>query len=505
MKLEDLMNYSLEYKIPFFMELSDFPLIKESQQIIPLQLAKQNEMIPLKIEEEGIICAFTHLEFDQACQELKIILGKKIQPVLSTKEAIFHAIDRCYQEVHTFQSLNSGPLKDESEVDYDLDQDESKAEVVSFLNQIFIQGIRKKASDIHFDPNDEGLAIRMRIDGSLIVYYQVPKEFSKQLTTRIKVLSKLDISETRLPQDGRIKIKFSAKEIDFRISTLPTAYGERVVLRILDNSNIVLGLKESGMNPFLLDSFRSMMKRSQGLILVTGPTGSGKTSTLYSAISELDANSLNIMTIEDPVEFKLKGLAQIGVNHKIDFTFAKGLRHILRQDPDVIMIGEIRDKETAEIAIQSALTGHLVVSTLHTNDAPSALTRLIDMGIEPFLISSCVTGILAQRLVRRLCKNCLKLDEDPLKKALFGIDPSIPIYAAKGCDECFHLGYKGRIGLFEWMPMEDCLKEQLMRSHDSHQLAKVAQCQGMKTLKEAAKDIVINQITSIDEVIKVIP
>ena len=295
-----------------------------------------------------------------------------------------------------------------------------------------------------------------------------------------------------------------AKEVDFRASTIPTVYGERVVLRILDNTQVVLGLQETGLDSSIVHSFRAMMRLSQGLILVTGPTGSGKTSTLYSAISELDAKSLNIMTVEDPVEFKLKDLAQIGVNPKIDFTFAKGLRHILRQDPDVIMIGEIRDKETAAIAIQAALTGHLVVSTLHTNDAPSAMTRLVDMGIEPYLISSCMTGVLAQRLVRKLCSHCKEEDEREEKKGILGIPHYIPIYKAKGCAHCFGLGYKGRVGIFEWMELKPSIKEQFMKSQDSIKITEIANREGMQTLRESAIKRVIDGLSSLDEVMRII-
>lgn len=505
-KLDELIRFAEEYKIPFCTELLDFPLIQHSKQLLALHFVKQKVFVPIKEDAESITCAFHNPDYFSLSHEIKVLLGKRVIPMLSSREAILQAIEKCYdQKERTFDKPKSKESKDFSDVDYDLSQDQSQSEVVNFLNQIIIQSIRKKASDIHFDPNDEGLNVRMRLDGMLVQIFQLPKEFSRQLTTRIKVLAKLDISETRMPQDGRIKIRYSGKDIDFRVSTLPAAYGERVVLRLLDNSQVVLGLKDCGMPFDILESFRLNMQRSQGLILVTGPTGSGKTSTLYSALSELDNNRLNIMTIEDPIEFKIRGLAQIGVNHKIDFTFSKGLRHILRQDPDVIMVGEIRDKETAEIAIQASLTGHLVVSTLHTNDAPSALTRLIDMGIEPFLISSCVSGILAQRLVRKLCSHCKKIEDSAYKKSLFKIEENEKVFQAHGCEECFNLGYKGRTGIYEWLLMGEEVKDQLLRSHDSHNLHRVASNNGMKTLRESSLELVRNGMTSIEEVIKVIP
>lgn len=506
-KEEELIAFAQEFTIPFYTQLAHFPLIKAQTQLLPYPLVKQKGFIPIKEDGDTVEVVFMQPNFHLHAIELKLILGKKIIPSLASKEVVLQAIERCYQAAQKDQTILQSKTKSKDEVSeevYDLSEEDSQSQVVNFLNQTFIQALKKEASDIHFDPSEEGLNIRMRLDGVLVPYYPIPKEFSKQLTTRIKVLSRLDISEVRLPQDGRIKIRYLAKEIDFRVSTIPTVYGERVVLRILDNTQVVLGLQESGMDLSILHSFRAMMKLTQGLILVTGPTGSGKTSTLYSAISELDATSLNIMTVEDPVEFKLKDLAQIGVNPKIDFTFAKGLRHILRQDPDVIMIGEIRDKETAEIAIQAALTGHLVVSTLHTNDAPSAMTRLVDMGIEPYLITSCVTGVLAQRLVRKLCPYCKEEDDQEDKKKILGIPHYLPVYKAKGCDLCFGLGFKGRVGIFEWMEVKPSIKEQFMKSQDSYKMTEIAAREGMMTLRESGIKRVIEGKSSLDEVLKIV-
>ncbi len=508
-KLDELIAFAEQFSIPFYDDLRNFQLVLEEAQVIPYSFAKQKGVVPLSMDEKTLKCAFMHPDYDKLKSELKLLTGKNIECVLAPKEIIYQTIEKCYnsqsRDHSVLQAKNNNDFSQE-DVDYDLSDDFPLSEVVGFLNHTLIQALRKKASDIHFDPSDEKLLIRMRIDGVLVFYSAIAKEFSKQLTTRIKVLSKLDISEGRLPQDGRIKVRYAAKEIDFRVSTLPTVHGERVVLRILDNSQVVLGLQESGMNPAILEDFRSHMLKAQGLILVTGPTGSGKTSTLYGAISELNAKELNIMTIEDPVEFKLRELSQISVNHKIDFTFSKGLRHILRQDPDVIMVGEIRDRETAEIAIQAALTGHLVVSTLHTNDAASALTRLTDMGIEPFLISSCVTGVLAQRLIRKICPFCKQEDQPSFAmRRQIGITDDTVVYCGKGCEHCFGLGFQGRIGIFEWMPMTGKIKSQLMLSQDSHPIFEIAKSEGMQTLKEDGRSKILSGVSSVEEVLKAVP
>jgi general secretion pathway protein E len=366
------------------------------------------------------------------------------------------------------------------------------------------EAIQQGASDIHFEPSEQGLVIRYRIDGVLQLRHVPPKELQTQLLTRIKVLAKLDIAEQRLPQDGRIKLKIGGREIDFRVSTIPIVYGERVVLRILDKSNIVLGLDRLGMAPEVLEKFNRLIRLSEGIILVTGPTGSGKTTTLYSAINDVNSPEVNIMTIEDPVEYKLQNMAQVGVNPKIHLDFATGLRHILRQDPDVIMIGEIRDKETAEIAIQASLTGHLVLSTLHTNDAPSALTRLVEMGTEAYLLSSTVIGVLAQRLVRTICPHC---SESYLPTHLeckeLGIDSIQPFYRGRGCDQCFDLGYKGRHGIYELMAMNHAVKQQILKSADAVELREVALHQGMIPLRINGAQLVLRGITTSSEVLRV--
>ncbi|HPE84668.1 MAG TPA: GspE/PulE family protein, partial [Chlamydiales bacterium] len=362
------------------------------------------------------------------------------------------------------------------------------------------------ASDIHFEPLEKGLIVRYRIDGVLQQRHTPSRDIQNQLLTRIKVLSKLDIAEHRLPQDGRVKLKLGGRDIDFRISTVPVAYGERIVLRILDKGNVTLGLDKIGMPD--VKAFKRCISQSQGIVLVTGPTGSGKTTTLYSALSELQTSEINIMTIEDPVEYKLPGMAQIGVNTKIGLTFAKGLRHILRQDPDVVMIGEIRDKETAEIAIQASLTGHLVLTTLHTNDAPSAITRLVDMGIEPYLLSSSVIGALAQRLVRQICADC-KESYTPSEEELLELGikrkelKNGKLMRGIGCPKCFGSGYRGRCGLYELMPITPAIKRQLLESADAGGLQRIALEDGMISLRARGAKLAISGVTSSAEVLRV--
>ncbi len=401
-------------------DLSDFPFIQEKKTLVPYLFAKTEGLIPLQ-EKEGIIWVATaNVENFDALEEIRLLLQKELQTVYAPKSAVEKAIEQCYREKNAAISppeIATSLPKTASSSGYDLLEHSSENPVVRLLNVIFIEAISSGASDVHFEPVDAGFFVRFRIDGVLQKRYEPAVDMQKPMVVRIKVMANLDIAESRLPQDGRIKLSMGGREVDFRVSTLPTHLGERVVLRLLDKSNVLLGLKKINMPSPILDRFRRDIQSPEGLVLVTGPTGSGKTTTLYSAINELNAGETNIMTIEDPVEYKLTLIAQIGVNPKIELTFSAGFRHILRQDPDVIMIGEIRDVETAEIAIQASLTGHLVFSTLHTNDAPSAITRLVEMGIEPYLLSSSVIGVVAQRLVRKICPKC-KEPYDPAKDSV---------------------------------------------------------------------------------------
>lgn len=512
------MNKSLaiDFGMPVYTDLSLFKISKERLKHVPYSFAKKNVVLPIKEEEGVVFVAISDPLHLEPLEELRLMLNSPVKGVYSPRDTILSAINDRYNREHGAASeliANLGALEDmraEGEVEvYDLlDDVHHQAPIVKLLNLILTEAIQQGASDIHFEPFEDRLRVRYRIDGVLQSRHSPAQEFQVQLMTRIKVMSKLDIAEHRLPQDGRIRLKMGRREIDFRVSTVPVAGGERIVLRILDKGNVILGLDKLGMLPSVFDEFKRLISIPEGIILVTGPTGSGKTTTLYSAICEMYNEETNIMTIEDPVEYNLNGIAQIGVQPKIKLTFATGLRHILRQDPDIIMIGEIRDKETAEIAVQASLTGHLVLSTLHTNDAPSAITRLVDMGIEPYLLSSTVVAVLAQRLVRRICPEC-KEAYHPAEQELqsLGLAPTDltdnQLFHGTGCTTCFGSGYKGRLGIYELMVINNELKKQIVKSPDAIQLRHIALDNGMISILVHGSDLVRRGITTVSEVLRV--
>lgn len=497
--------------------LKEFSLIKQKIKKLPYNVVKEHLIIAVEERKESFLLAVVQPISFNLRQELRIFLKKEIEEFIASKPLIEEGIEICYRQQEgeaerLFSAFHGeNPIKeieDDKVESYDLLERTDKNPVVQMLNAILSEAIEQGASDIHFEPQKDELMLRYRIDGILQKRATPPKEFQSQILTRIKVMAKLDIAERRLPQDGRIKLNLGGREIDFRVSTLPVIHGERIVLRILDRSNLILGLHHLGMNESYLADFRRLIKLTEGIILVTGPTGSGKTTTLYSALSEMNSSDVNIMTIEDPVEYKIPSIAQIAVNPKINLTFATGLRHILRQDPDIVMIGEIRDRETSQIAIQASLTGHLVLSTLHTNDAPSAITRLADMGVEPYLLSSSIIGVVAQRLVRQICPKCkvpytptcaelseFKLVQDDLKKG--------KLFRGKGCDSCFQTGYKGRIGIYELMILNPHIKKQIMRSVDAEEIRAAAIHQNMISLKESGIALIKEGRTTIEELLKV--
>lgn len=509
-------SLAAQFGMAVYLDLSTFRLPREQYKKIPYAFAKKNVVIPIK-EDGGIVLVAVADPLNmEPLEELRLMLDSPVKAVYSPRDAILNAINEIYRQetgaasqmiAHMGERAEEGK---EGEVEvYDLlDDSIHQAPIIKLLNLILIEAIQQGASDIHFEPLEETLRVRYRIDGVLQSRHSPAQEFQAQLMTRIKVMAKMDIAEHRLPQDGRIKLKMGRREIDFRVSTVPVAGGERIVLRILDKGNVILGLDKIGMLPKVFEEFRSLIELPEGIVLVTGPTGSGKTTTLYSAICELYNDETNIMTIEDPVEYNLKGIAQIGVQHKIKLDFATGLRHILRQDPDIIMIGEIRDVETAEIAIQSALTGHLVLSTLHTNDAPSAVTRLVDMGIEPYLLSSSLVGVVAQRLVRRICPDC-RQSYHPSEKELqsIGLLPSDLIqgvlYKGGGCSSCYGSGFKGRHGLYELLVVNNAIKKQIVKSPDAVEIRRIGLESGMSTLHEHGCELVRKGITTIAEVLRV--
>lgn len=513
--LGDPEETALRFHLPFYTDLSEFCFVKEKITPLPYAFAKAKLLLPLEEKDGAYLVAMTH-PFDlELIEEVRCLTRQRVSVAIASKATLEEAIERCYHQKENAASEYIASLQNESqeiqideEDGYDLLEKSAESPVIRMLNVMLTEAIQQGASDIHFEPMEHGLGVRYRIDGVLQQRHAPPKEFQSQLITRIKVLARLDIAEHRLPQDGRIKLNMGGRQIDFRVSTVPVVFGERIVLRILDKGNVLVGLNNIGMPASLLDPFLKLIHLSEGIVLVTGPTGSGKTTTLYSALSEVNSSEMNIMTIEDPPEYKLQGMAQIGVNHKIHLTFATGLRHILRQDPDIIMIGEIRDKETAEIAIQASLTGHLVLSTLHTNDAPSALTRLVDMGIEPYLLTSSVVGILAQRLVRMICPLC-RINYTPADQELkeLGIERTSlldgQLSKGTGCAHCFGSGFKGRHGIYELLPVTSTIKRQLLQSPDALELQRVAAASGMTGLRQAGSLLVIQGLTSTSEVLRV--
>lgn len=501
---------ALQFGWKIFEQLDGFDFIQNPRVLIPYALARQKKILPVEESEEGITVAMANpLNFD-AMTHVRLFLQKPIFFIFAPELAIDSAIEKCYhqKEEETKKLLSTHdaekPQEDLLEGD-DLLEQRVENPIIKMVNSLLLEAITQGASDIHFEPTSQGLLIRYRVDGVLIHKHSPAKEFQKQILTRLKVMSKMDIAENRLPQDGRIKMRQGGREIDFRVSTLPTVYGERIVIRILDKGNSVLSLERIGMTDKLLQQFKKLIASPEGIILVTGPTGSGKTTTLYSALQDICDSKTNIITVEDPVEYKLSGVSQVSVNPKIDLTFAKGLRHILRQDPDVIMIGEIRDVETAEIAIAASLTGHLVFSTLHTNDAPSAITRLSDMGIEPYLLSSSILGVLAQRLVRCICPEC-KISYKPTKEELneLGLQnsPNTVLYKGYGCVSCMGSGYKGRKAIYELMVVNGKIKEKILQCQGSEEIRKIALENSMQSLFDFGVSLALQGETTSSEVLQ---
>jgi len=403
---------------------------------------------------------------------------------------------------------NGADILSEIEETADLLDDTSDAPIIKLVNHIISQSVKGGASDIHIEPSQHHFKIRYRIDGVLYDLLSPPKWMQASLISRIKVMAKMNIAEKRLPQDGRFEVKIGDQNIDIRVSTIPITHGERLVMRLLNKSLSLFKLSELGLDAEKLETINRLIRSAHGIILVTGPTGSGKTTTLYAILSQINSPGINIITIEDPVEYQLKGIGQIQVNPKIDLTFAKGLRSIVRQDPDVILIGEMRDQETAEIGVQSALTGHLVFSTLHTNDSATAITRLVDIGVEPFLISSTVIAVIAQRLVRILCKECREAyapdEETIIRLGLSAASHPLPvIYRARGCSKCFNSGYRGRLGIYEILLLNESLQNMILKTHDSHQIMTKAIQNGMRTLYQDGIQKVLSGVTTIEEVLRV--
>ena len=483
---------------------------------VPIHFLKKFRMIPLAAPAGNSLVVYDPFLF-QAQDELRQILEwQDVKIMVGPLTPILNAISFSYdirrdtaeEVIQDLHEEDPDRIISEIEETGDLLDNTSDAPVIKLVNLMFSQAVRAGASDIHIEPFKNRLAIRQRVDGILYDMFSPPGHIQSALVSRIKVMAKLNIAEKRLPQDGRTEIRIADKNVDVRVSTLPTAFGERVVLRLLDKSSVLLKLTDLGMTPERLKLFNSLIHAAHGIMLVTGPTGSGKTTTLYGALSSINNTDINIITVEDPIEYQMEGIGQVQVNPKINLTFANGLRSIVRQDPDVILVGEIRDLETAQISIQAALTGHLVFSTLHTNDSSSAVTRLIDMGIEPFLVTSSVNAILAQRLVRRLCKTCRESvvpDQESLQS--IGIEPEMlesrTIYRNKGCPDCLQTGHRGREGIFELLIMDDEIKSTILRTSDANAIKKVGVDHGMITLRRDGARKVLEGITTIEEIFRV--
>ena len=486
---------------------------KEVLSLFPARLLLKDELLPLRRVNGTVEIATSRLFATQTLDTLRTMTGLRLRPVLAPTEAIQREMKkRLGVGADTIGTLEEeAPIQvvdEDREEGTDLDSAAEDASIIRFVNQVLRDAIELRASDIHLEPFEDEFRIRYRIDG---VLQDVPvpaqlKRFQPAIVSRVKILSHLNIAEKRLPQDGRIKIRIDDAEVDIRVSVIPMLHGEAVVMRLLRQNATLRGMKELGMDRRELDCFRRVLELPHGIILVTGPTGSGKTSTLYTALNEINDAVRKIITIEDPVEYQLKGVNQIQVSEKAGLTFARGLRSILRHDPDVVLIGEIRDQETAQIAVQASLTGHLVFSTLHTNDAPGAVTRLVDMGVEPYLVASSLEAVLAQRLVRVLCRHCKEQDHSPTAdafKAQVGIPANAVIYRSVGCRECRQTGFFGRHAIFEWMDSDNEIRQLVLKSASTDQIRDAARRAGMKTLADDGWRLVRQGLTTVDEVLSV--
>ncbi|GDY23195.1 general secretion pathway protein GspE [Verrucomicrobiota bacterium] len=501
-----------EYDVPFT-ALDDVEPDKQVLSLFPARLLLKDELLPLRRVGDTVEVATARLFATHALDSLKTITGLRLRPVLAPTEAIQREMKkRLGVGADTIDTLGEeAPLQvvsDDNEENTDLDSAAEDASIIRFVNQVLRDAIELRASDIHLEPFEHELRIRYRIDG---VLQDVPvpaqiKRFQPAIVSRVKILSHLNIAEKRLPQDGRIKIRLDDAEVDIRVSVIPMLHGEAVVMRLLRQNSTLRGMAQLGFDGRELKSFRRVLALPHGIILVTGPTGSGKTSTLYTALNEINDDVRKIITIEDPIEYQLRGINQIQVSEKSGLTFARGLRAILRHDPDVLLIGEIRDQETARIAVQASLTGHLVFSTLHTNDAPGALTRLVDMGVEPYLVASSLEAVLAQRLVRVLCTHCRQVDPSPTTAALkaqLNFPADTQIFRAVGCRECRNTGYHGRRGIFEWMDSNNEIRQLILKNSSSDKIRDAARRAGMRTLSEDGWRLVREGITTPEEVLRV--
>ncbi|MCC7000148.1 MAG: type IV-A pilus assembly ATPase PilB [Deltaproteobacteria bacterium] len=514
----DLTNFlARQYSLPSI-NLNEFELDPDLLKLIPKDVARKHMVVPINRAGSTLIVAMSDPSNIYAIDELKFLTQYNIEPVVASETAIEETINRHYETTEAYDTVLEG--FDEAEIDFaagdasgenivDLERQSGEAPVVKLCNLILVNAIKKNASDIHVEPYEKEFRIRYRIDGVLYEEMKPPLRLRNAITSRIKIMASLDIAERRLPQDGRIKLKLGKnREMDYRVSVLPTLFGEKIVMRLLDKGNLQLDMTKLGFDPDPLAAFKKAISLPYGMVLVTGPTGSGKTTTLYSALSELNQVTRNISTAEDPVEFNLPGINQVQMHDDIGLNFATALRAFLRQDPNIIMVGEIRDYETAEIAVKAALTGHLVLSTLHTNDSPSTINRLLNMGVEPFLVTASVNLIVAQRLARKICNDCKQPVEGNLEVLTdLGIKPdvarTVKQFKGAGCRTCANTGYKGRVALYEVMPFYDGLKELVLQGASTTELKAEAIRLGMQSLRMSGNKKVVEGLTTPEEIIRV--
>ena len=512
---------SRQYGIPSI-TLSQLDVDPDVLKLVPPQIAKKYEVLPVKRTGNTLTLAMADPTNVFALDDVAFMTNLQVLPVVGSQGAIRKALERSYStqmsaiseviselegEVGDVEVLDDNEASAKIDI-FELKESADEAPIVRLVNMVLVDAIRRGASDIHLEPYEKVFRVRFRVDGVLHEIMTPPKRLEPALISRVKIMANLDIAERRLPQDGRIKLRYNAHEIDFRVSTLPTIFGEKTVMRLLDQDALQLDLTKLGFDPWSLEHFQKAIHSPYGMILITGPTGSGKTTTLYSAIHTVNSPDINIMTAEDPVEYNLKGVNQVQIHDEIGRTFGAALRSFLRQDPDVILVGETRDLETAQIGVRAALTGHLVLTTLHTNDCPSTIARLLDMGIPPFLVSSSLLLILAQRLGRKVCKDCrepYEADEDSLVP--YGHLPqglgSCTFYRGKGCATCSFTGMKGRVAIYEVMPVTQEIRDLILRNAPTAEIREVAESQGMKTLRQSGLLKVIDGTTTVEEVLRV--
>jgi type IV pilus assembly protein PilB len=502
-----------ELDVPYI-DLSNYIFEPETLMLVPAALARRRKVIPAFHIGNSITVAMANPQDITALDELRRVTGRNIVPALSSLTDIERAINEQYgtsspQEADVAAALSEF---DKQELTLEIAPDmaghsdeelATEAPIVRFVNDLLEQAVRDHVSDIHLEPDEQRLRVRFRIDGIMHIASQVPVRLAPAVLSRVKILARMNIAEKRKPQDGQFEIPSAGRSIDVRVSSLPTVSGENLVLRLLDRASVMIGMEELGLDPTVLNRFQGLLRRPYGIVLVTGPTGSGKTTTLYAALQTINSEAKHIVTLEDPVEYRLPLIRQCQVNPKAGITFASGLRAILRQDPDIIMVGEIRDPEAAEIAIQASMTGHLVLATLHTNDSAGAITRLVDMGIQPFLVASSVIAVLAQRLVRKTCERCRSsFRPEPELLNSTGLPLDILLSRGQGCPHCRQTGYRGRIGLFELLTVDDQVRRLTMARNPSSEISNYAIAQGMKTLRDDGIQKVRQGVTTVEELVK---